>query len=516
MLAGRILRLKDLVGRLREMLGYLNENVTGVIDAPSIGTQAPEMEGAMKALASQMHRHVEDLREAACRDGLTGLLNRVEMQKKVERIVGGASDDLQCALFFIDMDGFKAVNDTLGHHIGDRLLQNAADRLRMATQLDAQSDASPPDTAQPLTCIARFGGDEFVCFTAQPGCAQQASRIASRIVKVLSEPFEIGPHTINVSASVGVALRPDNGMDYATLIRSADTAMYCAKGSGRGCYEFYDPVMDIKAREEAEAEQELREALVRGNLELFYQPLYNVHSRRLLGAEALIRWRHPRKGLMLPQQFLHLANRANLDIQIGEWVIQESVKRIAEFERTGSPVQISINISPSHLERGDFIATVKAAIARWKIRPELLQIELTEESALRDPELAADRLRQLADIGVTLAVDDFGTGYSNLASLITLPISKLKIDKSLLKDITIRPDARVLVQTIISMANSLGLHSVAEGVETKAQLELLSAMGCDVVQGFLFSRPVELSAFRKLQKQGDYMDADFGILNTAA
>lgn len=495
---------KSMTSRLTDIFLNIPQSWYGQNAATFEIPEAPEIEVAVRKLANSVQERVDDLRDKAHRDILTHLCNRVQFQKNVEAILNSASSDFQCALFFIDMDGFKAVNDTFGHHIGDRLLQIVADRLRIATKFETVDEHPDPHDRRAFSSIARFGGDEFVFFMAQSGCVNDAARIASRIVRVMAEPFEIGPHTVSVSGSVGIALYPKNGRTYAELLRSADTAMYHAKRLGRSRYEFYDPVMDIEARELAEAEQELREAVIRGNLELHYQPLFNLHSMQLTSAEALIRWNHPRKGLLLPQQFMHLADRADLVTQIGEWVINEAVKRIAEFERTGSPLQISINISPRHLERVDFIPTVKAAITRWKIEPSLLQIEVTEEIALRDPEQAADRLRQLADFGVTIAIDDFGTGYSNLASLTMLPISKLKIDKSLLQDITIRPEARVLVQTIISMANSLGFHSIAEGVETEEQLELLSAMGCDAVQGFLLSRPLQLDDLRQAQNSGKF------------
>jgi len=469
-------------------------------ELPSVGI--PELELAVRNLAQSAQRRESDLRDAAHRDGLTGLSNRMHFQKQVETALNSAGPEMTGAMFFVDMDGFKSINDTLGHHVGDRLIQIAADRLRIATQQPDLVDGEDGPAFPGVSLSARFGGDEFVLFLQCENCSEIAPKIASRILRVLVEPFEIGARTVSLSASVGVALYPENGTEFQDLLRSADTAMYHAKRSGRNRYEFYDPVLDEEARHYLEAEQELREAVIRGNLELHFQPLYDLNSMRLSSAEALIRWRHPQLGLLLPQHFLHVADRADLVTEIGDWVIDQAVKRIAEFERVGTPIEISINISPRHLERVDFIPVVKAALNRWRVAPSLLQIEITEEVALRDPELAADRLLKLSELGVTIAIDDFGTGYSNLASLIMLPISKLKIDRSLLRDLTVRPEARVLVQTIITMGNSLGFQTIAEGVETEEQLELLSAMGCDVAQGFLISRPVELEQLRLLISEG--------------
>lgn len=454
----------------------------------------PEARKVFTELAARVQQRVDDMREAAHFDALTGLCNRAHFQKRVEPYISALPNRQPAALFFIDLDGFKTINDTLGHLVGDSLLRAAADRLELAVR----RDGSQPFQQGSFELLARLGGDEFVFFMANPEAASLAPRIASRIVRALGEPFEIGAHSLCIGASVGIAQSPQDGSDYAALLRAADAAMYNAKHSGRGRFALFDASLDEEARASAVLEQELRDAASRGNFELYYQPLYDLRTRSFDMAEALIRWPHPSRGLLLPRHFMHLADRTGMVPTIGEWVIGEAVMRIAEFERSGQPLQISINISPTHLERIDFISTVKSALARWNVPPHLLQIEVTEEVALRDPDLAADRLRRLSDLGVTIAIDDFGTGYSNLALLTALPISRLKIDKALLKDLTLKPEARVLVQTIISMANSLGLHTVAEGVETEAQVDLLSAMGCDLVQGFFTARPMKLKQLREM------------------
>lgn len=452
----------------------------------------PKITEVVRDLNGRLQQRVDDLREAAHFDGLTNLCNRLHFQQRIGPLLTSAeAQGLSAALLFVDLDGFKAINDNHGHVIGDGLLQIAADRLKLAVRLEQE-----PNLENAFSLLARLGGDEFVFFILHQDSGKLAAKVASRIIRVLGEPFEIGPHTVSVSASIGIARFPQDATDLTSLLRLADTAMYHAKRSGKGRFEIYDPALDEEARELATIEQELREATNRGDFELYYQPLLDLHGGKVPCAEALIRWPHPSRGLMLPRQFMPLAARAGIIPMLGEWVINEAVMRIAEFQRAGTPVQISINISPAHLEQVNFITTVKAALNRWQVTPHLLQIEVTEEVALRDAELAADRLSQLSALGVSIAIDDFGTGYSNLSLLTKLPISRLKIDKSLLKDLTIRPDARVLVQTIISMGNSLGLHTIAEGVETETELELLSAMGCDAVQGFLIARPFNLSELR--------------------
>ncbi|MFM6853611.1 MAG: putative bifunctional diguanylate cyclase/phosphodiesterase, partial [Sphingopyxis sp.] len=466
---------------------------------------------AVNSMAGRIKSRIEDLNYEAQRDPLTGLSNRNFFQRNVERMMADAGAHGRSCLLFIDIDGFKAVNDALGHHYGDRLLQLVADRLRLATRIDANvggddgadepMPTTPPHAAlahampanatpahpAPPAALARFGGDEFVVFLPDVGSDARLRKLTARIQRVLKEPFEMGAHAAGVGASIGVAFSPDNGRDYIDLLRAADTAMYHAKRSGRNRVEYFTSALDDAARRGAEEEQELHEALARGEFELYFQPLYDCRTLKITSAEALIRWHHPTRGLVMPSEFLPVAERANLTGPIGEWVIGEATRRIAWLAQHGKPLQISVNVSPSQLQHLDFLSLVKASLNRWNAPPNLLELEITEDVAMRDADMVADRLSRISKLGVSIAIDDFGTGYSNLASLIQLPFSRLKIDRSLLQGLTVRPEARVLVQTIISMANSLGFHSVAEGVENEEQLTLLSAMGCDVVQGFLLS-----------------------------
>lgn len=475
------------------LLASMDRISQGQFEADHGAGQSPDdgpFRDVVAVITQRFRQTIEGLNEVAQRDALTSLFNRASFERAAERQLKKGSGI--SAILFIDIDGFKSVNDTLGHNFGDRLLQMAADRLRLATRLDeflAEDGETAPDLPEMVT-LARFGGDEFTVCLSGIASEAVARKIAARILRVISEPFELGAHMASVGASIGIAFAGRDGATYADLLPAADTAMYHAKRSGRNRVELYTSALDDEAHRVALEEQELREALSRGEFELHYQPLYDCRTLAITSAEALLRWRHPRRGLVLPGEFIPLAERANLMNAIGEWVVGEAVRRIAEFAAAKRPLRISVNVSPNQLETVEFIAMVKASLQRWDAPPGLLELEITEDVAMRDVDLAADRLARIARMGVSVTIDDFGTGYSNLASLIRLPFTRLKIDRSLLQDLMIRPEARVLAQTIISMANGLGFHSVAEGVETREQLDLLAVMGCDEVQGYLLSRPV--------------------------
>lgn len=495
---------------IRHEMTWLIESIDrisqGHLDADPAENKRPEegpMRNAVDVITQRMRQAIEGLHEVAHRDALTNLFNRASFERNVELQLKNEAG--LSAFLFIDIDGFKSVNDTLGHNFGDRLLQVAAERLKLASRLDefVADEDGVTNVLPPKVSLARFGGDEFTVFLSNITDEAVARKIAARILRVISEPYELAANMASVSASIGIAYAGKDGSTYSELLRAADTAMYHAKRSGRSRVEVYTSALDDEARRIAEEEQELREALSRGEFELHYQPLFDCRSLRISSAEALLRWRHPRRGIVMPSDFIPLAERSNLINAIGEWVAGEAVRRIGEFAAAGRPLRISINVSPHQLETVEFIAMVKASLQRWDAPPRLLELEITEDVAMRDVDLAADRLARISRLGVSIAIDDFGTGYSNLASLIRLPFTRLKIDRSLLQDLMVRPDARVLVQTIISMANSLGFHSVAEGVETREQLDLLTVMGCDAVQGYLLSRPISHEQLVKLLNETD-------------
>lgn len=486
-----------LVGNLDQIAKGNFEKETAQAHNPSFS----EVRTAVDAMANEVKLKIDKLHDVSQRDTLTGMPNRACFQRNVERQLQQDKDNnSKSYLFFIDLDGFKAVNDNLGHNYGDKLLQIVADRLKLATRTDNLNDLG---IFTAPASIARFGGDEFTIFLQDVESLAIAQKFAARIRRILSEPFEMGAHSTGLCGSIGIACSPADGDNYSDLLRSADTAMYHAKRSGRNCVQIYTTALDEEARKTSERERELRNALARGEFELHFQPLYDCRTLKISSAEALVRWNHPERGLILPGEFIPLAEKTNLIHNIGEWVVIEAIKRIADFTKEGRPLRISVNVSPSQLQQIEFIALVKATLERMEAPPHLLELEITEDVAMQDPELVADRLPRISKLGVSIAIDDFGTGYSNLASLIKLPFSRLKIDRSLLQDFTKRPDARILVQTIISMANGLGFHSVAEGVEDAEQLDLLTVMGCDVVQGYLLSRPVNLADFSALLSAED-------------
>ncbi len=476
-------------------------------DSPSAGAPSVKSEPAndlkdnFEIFTGKILASMEIMQDLAQKDPLTGLPNRAHFENIVElQLKGAARSAKHHCLIFLDIDGFKNVNDTLGHHVGDQLIRIAADRLRLTARLDNLLVSEPAAASNPAdsAIVARLGGDEFTLFLPNVASETVAMKIASRILRVMAEPFELGSQAIAVSASIGVAMSPRDGSSYFELLRAADTAMYHAKRSGRNRAALYDSTLDEELRRLIQAEKDLRKALAANQFELVFQPQYDCRTLQITSAEALIRWRHPTRGLVMPSEFIGLAEKLNLINQIGEWVICDAASKIAALNDEGLPLRISVNVSPHQLQQIDFVSSVKAALHQTGAPPKLLELEITESVAMQNVDLVAERLARINDIGVSIAIDDFGVGYSNLASLIRLPFSRLKLDRSLCSNLVERPEARTLVQTIISMANSLGFHSIAEGVETEGQLDLLNVMGCDVVQGFLLSHPVDERALKQL------------------
>ena len=516
----RRLRTARLVGEdVSTIVRRLDRIAMGIFErseSPLRTSEVEQIDSALDTMAEQMRARIEVLQDAAQRDALTGMENRAHFEREVERRLDERTADSLACLMFIDIDGFKDVNDTLGHNLGDRLLQCVAERLKIATRLDevlAEDDRAPGGEE---VRIARFGGDEFVIFMSGLASDQPARKIANRILRVMVEPFELGGSVAGISASIGMAFVPGAANDYSDLLRAADTAMYHAKRSGGNRIEHFSSKLDAELHHKVALERDLREALASNQFELYYQPLFDCRTLKISSAEALIRWRHPQRGLVSPAEFIPIAERSNLICDIGEWVVGKAARTISRLELQGLQLRISVNVSPQQLEQMDFVSLVKSSLIRSNATPSLLEVEITESLAMSDAEMAADRLGRLADLGVSIAIDDFGTGYSNLASLIRLPVSRLKIDRSLLADFSTRREARTLVQTIINMANGLGFHSVTEGVENAEQLELLCAMGCEVVQGYYLSRPIDEQALEQLLIEAIPPDEDFSAFTAIA
>ncbi|HQY59450.1 MAG: EAL domain-containing protein [Nitrospira sp.] len=433
-------------------------------------------------------------------DSLTGLANRVLFKDRLSNALSYAERHHQhLATLFIDLDRFKVINDTLGHTVGDRLLTHVAERLsesvRLSDSVGRHADHEPPHA------LARLGGDEFtILLTALPA-PEDAGRVARRILESLAHPFSIDGHEIFISASIGISIFPTDGSTVEALLKNADTAMYHAKEQGRNNCQFYSSGLNAAAAERLDLENELRRALEREEFLVYYQPKLNIHSRKILGAEALVRWKHPKRGVVPPGVFLNAAIDTGLIRPMDEWVLREACRQVKAWEVAGlPPITVSANVSNSLFHGRTLPTTVADALRDSGLNASQLELELTESIAMRDVEASVTMLEGLRTMGVRLSIDDFGTGYSSLSYLQRFPLSRLKIDQSFVRDLLTNENNVKITRAIIAMAHSLNLSVLAEGVETEGQLEKLREEGCDEVQGYLFSRPVCAEDFERLLK----------------
>jgi len=427
---------------------------------------------------------------SAHHDFLTGLPNRKLLNDRVGQAILSAARNLKkVAVLFLDLDGFKHINDSLGHSIGDRVLQSVAKRL--------------VDSIRGSDTVSRQGGDEFVVLLSEVDDPESVAITARRLLQVGAEPHSIGRHDLYVTTCVGVSIYPDDGLDVETLIKNADTAMYQAKENGRQSCQFFKPAMNVRAVERQSIEGNLRRALERQEFAVHYQPKVDLRTGDIAGAEALIRWTHPTRGLVSPAQFIPVAEDCGLILQIGNWVLREACKQARTWVEAGLPLgSIGVNISAVEFQNENFLEGVFAILNDTGLNPSLLELELTESVLMKRPESTASVLQALRAKGVQVAVDDFGTGYSSLSYLQKFSIDALKIDQSFVRRITTAPDETTIVTAVISMARSLRLRVVAEGVETLTELEFLQAHQCDEAQGYYFSRPVAPEQFAKLLETG--------------
>jgi diguanylate cyclase (GGDEF)-like protein/PAS domain S-box-containing protein len=429
----------------------------------------------------------------AYHDSLTGLPNRTLLMDRLAQSLSQAQRlDQQVAVLFIDLDRFKLVNDSLGHPVGDRLLQEFARRLR-ATLRDGDT-------------VARVGGDEFQVVVCNVGGATGAARIAEKLMHALGQPFTLEGQELHVTASLGVSLFPRDGDSGELLLKYADIALYEAKGEGRNAYRFFSPEMNAQAHGRLRLENDLRRAVERHELELYYQPQLDLASGEVCAVEALVRWRHPVRGLVLPNAFIPMAEETGLVLGIGEWVLNEACRQVAQWQREGvadnvTPLRVAVNISTRQLQRAGLDAAVRRALSLSGLPAECLELEITESSVMLDPLHAQGVLQSLRDLGVLLSIDDFGTGYSSLAYLKRLPLDRLKIDRSFIGGIPADSDDAAIVETIIVMTHKLGLRVIAEGVETLEQRLQLVSQGCDEMQGFLLAHPVPAEDLPPLLKR---------------
>jgi len=433
---------------------------------------------------------VLEMSHLAQHDVLTDLPNRLLLKDRLTQAISLASrNHNQLAVLFLDLDGFKHINDSLGHSIGDKLLQSVARRLLACVR---KSDT-----------VSRQGGDEFVILLSEVTHAADAAIIAGKIIAELKRRHRIGKYRLRISASIGLSTYPNDGQDAETLIKNADTAMYDAKQSGRDKCRFFNSQMSLQAVGRQSLEEQLRHALEREDLLVHYQPKVNLNTGAITGVEALLRWQNPELGLLLPGQFLTIAEDSGMMLAISHWVLTEACRQMQEWLDQGLlAVPVAVNISALELRSGQFVQRVQDALKNACLDPKYLELELTESSLMRHGEPTAHTLRQLKAIGVRLAIDDFGTGYSSLSDLTRLPIDTLKLDQSFLNNIVVDSDRTMIVDAVVSLGRSLKKKVIAEGVETIEQLALLRAHDCDEGQGYYFSRPVVAKHFAKLLEAG--------------
>jgi len=445
-----------------------------------------------------LKRQEDRLRYLAYYDPLTSLPNRRSFNEQLSRILKRSQrHNSSAALLFIDLDNFKRINDSIGHGRGDRLLVEIAKRLTMELRQDdainyfsEQSAEDEDESGTASTEIARLGGDEFTVVLSDVNDSVDVERVARRILNVLSEPIALQSHNPVVTPSIGIAIFPQDGRDPETLIRNADTAMYVAKADGRACYRFYDEKMNSRAIEQLKMEEELRNAMRNHELELRYQPQINTRTGEVVSVEALVRWKHPERGMVSPLEFIPVAERTGQIIELGEWVMGEVARHCLYWDSLGmKPFRVCVNISPLQFNRPDLTEWISGFLKRAKLAPDRLELELTESAIMTDAKTNIAKLRSLKALGLHLAVDDFGTGYSSLSYLKRFPINTLKIDQSFVADLH-SPDGAAIVDAIIALAKTLNLRVIAEGVEDEYQLSYLVAKQCDLLQGFYFARPL--------------------------
>jgi diguanylate cyclase (GGDEF)-like protein/PAS domain S-box-containing protein len=422
----------------------------------------------------------EKIAHLAHYDALTDLPNRVLFREQIERELRKAAGGQQFALLYIDIDEFKGINDSLGHHVGDELLKAVA--------------ASLKDCIKPGDLIARLGGDEFAVIQTAIGGRADVEEFVTRVYEAIRQPYQCLGHHLSTDASIGIALAPEDGTELDQLIKHADLAMYAAKAEGRRIHRFFEPAMDARAKARLTMEQDLRQALADDDFEIYYQPLLDLASGEVTGCEALLRWRHPERGMVPPAEFIPIAEDTGLINELGDWVMQTACTEAAGWP---SRVRLAVNVSPIQLKSPTLALRITGALAASGLPPDRLEIEITEAVLIHDDESALAILHQLRAIGVRIALDDFGTGFSSLSYLKRFPFDKIKIDRCFISDIEVDGSAAI-VQAVVNIAAARNMTTTAEGVETEQQREMLRQLGCTQMQGYLFSAPKPAAEARRL------------------
>lgn len=456
--------------------------------------QVEHLEQVVETRTQGLEAANRQLRHLASHDALTGLPNRVLLDDRLAQAVAHAErDGHSFAVAMFDLDRFKMVNDSLGHRAGDKLIKEVAHRLA--------------GIARSTDTVGRLGGDEFLFIMERLEKREDAELIARRAVEALAAPIRLDGVDVHTSASIGIAAFPADGKSVETLIANADAAMYCAKQRGRNAIQCYADGMNSATQERVKLESDLHQALTLKQFELHYQPKVDTGSGVIRGAEALVRWRHPERGLVPPGEFIPVAESCGLIDAIGEWVVRESCRQARAWQLEGLPaLRVAVNLSAFQFRDRNLLQMIREALAAAHLEPRFLEIEITESALMSDPEDSVTILEQLSRMGVVVSVDDFGTGYSSMSYLRRFPIDKLKIDRGFIAELISRADDASIVKAIVSLAHSLQLKVVAEGVETREQLDLLKALGCDQYQGFCFSPAVPAKKFAELLRESQEKD----------
>lgn len=438
---------------------------------------------------TRRHEAQEAVVRLASEDALTGLSNRRHFREEVEKGViklkssraDGDDEDQGFALLYLDLDWFKVVNDTLGHWIGDTLLQSVADRLR--------------STVRTASLIARLGGDEFGILLCNTCSTEQPEALAARLSEVLSQPYEIYGQHIRIGVSIGIALAPHDGNDPELLLKASDMALYAAKAAGRGTYRFFHKSMAEQLRVKRQLELDLRDAIDNEQLTLHYQPVLSIADKTINGFEALMRWEHPIRGMVPPSEFIPIAEETGLIVALGTWAIRKACEQATKWP---DELSVAVNVSPMQFRNGNLVATVSEALRETGLAPRRLDLEITETILMQDSDSSVLILHQLRDLGVRISMDDFGTGYSSLSYLRSFPLDKIKIDRAFVKDLGVAAASDVIIRSVIDIATTLNMTTTAEGVETREQLERLAALGCSEAQGYYLSKAVPVSQVPEL------------------
>jgi diguanylate cyclase (GGDEF)-like protein len=471
-------------------LNALGERLLAVEDgdlvspAPaSVKRLMPKLAAAVDTLFAEVRASIENAHALGMYDPVTSLPNRLHFRSEADKLLGEA-EGKKSAMLFVDLDRFKNVNDSLGHARGDQLLIMVANRLRVVVNAEFTGSAR----VRPL--LARLAGDEFTMFFPEVQSVVEVERVARRVVLAISEPFELCSHGVDIGASIGVAMSPDHGTSVEALMRAADIAMYQAKDRGGGQHCMFDAELAAEHQEKIETEKALTEAVQRDEFILAFQPQMSLVTGELAGAEALLRWRHPRDGLRMPSTFIPIAEKTGVIAEIGDWVLGEVASVLGAWHREGFTGRLAFNVSPRQVDRADFFYKIRQAFTEADVPLSLVELEFTESVAMQASEPVLSEIAALREDGARIAIDDFGTGYSNVARLRAMPLDRVKLDQSLTADIDTCEKARVVVQAVIQLIKGVECEVVAEAVETVAQADILRAMGCDTVQGYVFAAPM--------------------------